>query len=383
MSGMRSLRALWHPLTPLAVVLVILPLLTLLLASPAQRAPDMLGIFLLSFPAAWLSVRALRGALARIPVPEGAPEPTYHEQMLARGMRWLLVLVSIFGTLSLFLAALGVKEWRPPPAQPDPTAAEFALAPQQSIALVVLPLLFAIFGLQLWVHLASARRRRAQGQMPLPFKPASTTGDEKLDERLRPRARAALVLGLVASVGSALANLLRYTPMFSRGTEGVALIQFWRFFTASFVHQDVGALVVGILGFAAVAPLVEALLGRSWLVIAVLGGGFVATVTSFVFVPGDFMGLTGVDAALVGLLAFFGLLHRHRLPPATTVQIAVRCLVALVIVAFASVLVPAADVAAAFGGFGAGMLLSPVARPRPEVREALERTRAEALAQGA
>src|SRR5512142_2906984 len=146
------------------------------------------------------------------------------------------------------------------------------------------------------------------------------------------------------------------------------------------VHGDVVSLAVGLLAFLAVAPIVEALLGGKWLTAVVIGGGVFATVASFVFVERNYMGMTGADAALAGFLLFFGLLQRHRLPPGAQQRIAARCLTALVIVAFAGVLLPAADTAAHLGGFALGMLLSPLARPRPEVREAMERARAEALA---
>jgi membrane associated rhomboid family serine protease len=189
------------------------------------------------------------------------------------------------------------------------------------------------------------------------------------------------VLGLVAAAGSALANLLppsmRVVQLLSKGSGGAALLQPWRFLTASFVHQDVTSLVVGLLTFVAVAPMVEALLGKGWLVAVVIGGGFAATLASYAFAPGDYMGLIGADAALAGLLIFFALLQRYRLPSATVQQLAVRCLTALLIVAFASALMETADVAAAFGGFGLGMLLSPLARPGQKVREALEKVRAE------
>jgi membrane associated rhomboid family serine protease len=383
---MRTLRALWHPLTPLALVLVVLPLLTLL-APPQQRSDLMFCVWIGSFVAAWAATRALRSTLDRIPVPEGE-DPPFHEVMLERWLRWLLVIACVFGTLAIWRAMIGVQAWKSPPppgpVQPDSTLLE----PYQSIFLALLPLLFfSPFGVQLWVHLASARRRRSQGLQPLPFKPASTTGDERLDGLLRPKRKATIVLGLVAAAGSALGNLLPPTMQviqtLSKGTGEKALFEPWRFFTASFVHQDVTALVIGLVAFIALAPIVEALLGKGWLVLVVVGGGVVATVMSSILLPQtDFMGLTGVDAALAGLLVFFALLQRHRLPPATVEHVAVRCLTVVVVLAFAAVLVQAADLAAAFGGFGTGMLLAPFARPKGSVKEALEKVRGEALAAG-
>lgn len=379
---MRTLRALWNPLTLLALVLVVLPVLTLALPPEKRAGLLMLVFFPGSFVAAWAAVRALRSAIERIPVPAGAPEPTYREGMLERGLRWLLVLALTVGSLSIFLAVLGVKAWNPPVGEPDPGGSTFALEPYQSASLAAVPLFFVIMGLQLWIDLASARRRRAQGLMPLPFKPSSTTGDERLDELLRPRARTALVLGLVMTAGSALANLLpptmRIVATLSRGTGLTTLYEPWRFFTASFVHQELFALVVSILTFAALAPAIEALLGKGWLALAFVGGGFVATASSYAFVEKNYMGATGANAALTGLLLFFTLLQRHRLPQTTTLHLAVRCLMAVLIIAFACALQPATDVAAVFGGLAFGVVLSPLARPGPKLRAALEQVQAAA-----
>jgi membrane associated rhomboid family serine protease len=389
---MRSLRALWHPFTPLVLVLVVLPLVTL--ATPADQRTGWLTLnFLVGSPlAAWAAVRALRSALARVPVPADAADPSYRETWLQRTLRWFLILVSVLGTASVALAALGTKAWRPPPGVgPDPIGWE--LAPFQSLFLAVLPLLFSVFGLRLWRDLVATRRRRAQGLPPLPLEPPSSTGSEELDRRLARLAtdggtrrsssgKATLRLSVTVAIASALSNLLppslKLTDALSKGAEGEALREFWRFFTASFVHQEVVALAVGLLAFLAVAPIIEALLGGVWLTVGFVGGGFLATLASQVFLPGrNYMGMTGADAAVAGMLLFFGLLQRHRLPLAVQRRIAVRCLTVLVIVAFAGALLPAADTAAHVGGFMFGVLLSPLARPREEVRSAMEEARAE------
>src|SRR5512142_816669 len=275
---MRILRALWHPLTPLALVLVVVPLLTLLAPADQRAGWLLLDCIPLSFAAAAASILALRSALRRIPVPADAAEPSFREAWLARALRWLLVLASVLGTASLAVAAAGVKAWRPPPG-PGPDTIGWELAPYQSVFLAVLPLFFGILGARLWRDLASARRRRAEGLPPLPLERASSTGDERLDEllvaqatargALRSRGKATLRLAIIAAVASALSNLLppsmQLVAEFSKGTGGQALLQFWRFVTATFVHADVVSLVVGILAFLAVAPIVEALLGGKWL----------------------------------------------------------------------------------------------------------------------
>ncbi len=387
---MPSPRALRHPLTPLVTVIVVLPLVILLAPSP-MRAGLLLLVFLLLSPvAAFLAVRALRGALARIPVPpDSGPSP--REATLERWLKTLLVVVPVVGTASIALAALGVRSWRapPPPGQPP---LDWGFSAPASIFLAAVPLLFTLLGVRLWRDLAADRRRRVAGQASVPPEPASATGDPGLDRRLEAKkGRTAFRLGVLVLIVSSLANAL---PPLQRDPDKLAWAvtalakissavergEPYRFFTATLVHGDFAGLLVGFLVFVAVAPLLEKLLGGSWLFVAFAGGGFVATVASFVFAPGRaYMGLTGATAAIAGLLLFLGVRERTRLPPATLRRIASRVAVVLVILAFASALLPYADVAAHLGGFTFGAGLALFARPKPEVREAMERARSEAL----
>ncbi len=386
---MPSLRALRHPVTPLVAVIVVLPLV-ILLAPPPMRAGLLLLVCLFLSPvAAYLAVRALRGALARIPVPpESGPSP--REAALERWLKTLLVVAPVVGTASIALAALGVRSWRapPPPGQPP---LEWGFSAPQSAFLAAVPLLFTLLGVRLWRDLAANRRGRVAGGSAAP-EPPSATGDPGLDRHLEGRkGRTAFRLGLlvliVSSVANALPPLQRDPDKLAWAVTALAKISSaiergepYRFFTATFVHGDFAGLVVGLLVLAAVAPLLEKLLGGKWLFFAFVGGGFVATVASFAFAPGRaYMGVTGATAAITGLLLFLGVRERTRLPPATLRRIASRVAVVLVVLAFASALLPYADVAAHLGGFTFGAALALVARPRPEVRAAMERARAEAL----
>lgn len=386
---MFSLRALRHPLTPLVAVIVALPLATLLAPSPMRAGFLLLVCVLVSPVAAFLAVRALRRALTRIPVPAGS-EPTYREASLERWLRALLVLVPVLGTAAIFLAGAGVRSWRaaPPSGQPP---IEWGLSAPQSIFLAAAPLLFALLGVRLWRELVEIRRRRTAGLAPLPHEPPSGTGDPRLDQLLQPRGRIAFRLGVLSLVVSSLANAL---PPLERDPDKLAWAVLWlakvtpaiqrgepyRFFTASFVHGEFAALVVGLLVFVAVAPLLEKLLGGFWLLVAFVGGGFLATVASYAFAPARmYMGMTGAVAAIAGLLLFLGVRERNRLPPAVLRRIAARVLVVLAVLAFASALLPHADVAAHLGGFTFGAALALVARPQQSAREAMEKARAEAL----
>lgn len=369
MWGMRLVRALWHPLTPLVLVVVLLPLATLL-APADQRIGWLVLNFVVGGPlAAVASAWALRSALARIRLPANAPGTHPQERTLLRALRWLLVLVTLLGPLTMYLAALGAKDHGVPS--------------HQVAFLCLVPLFFTVFGWRLWRDLVSARRRRAQGQEPLPLERSTWTGDARLDELLgrKPKmtARMVWIVGFVSALAflapghAILAQLAKVNGAIAGG-------EVWRFATASLVHGDLVGLAVSALAFFAVAPLVEVLVGPGWLWAIFLGGGAAATGASFAFVPADYMGSTGSVAALLGLLLFFAVRQRRRLPPATARRIALHGLVGVVILAFAGVLLPSADSAAHLGGFAFGVVAGLLVDPSPAVRSALEKARQEALA---
>lgn len=367
---MRVLRLAWHPLTSPVLVAVVLPLATL--AGPEELRPGWLFLlFLVGSPAAAVaSVMALRSALARIAVPTTAPAPSQQEAVLRRSLCWLLVLVSVLGPLTLWAAAAGV--------------APGALASHQAAILSVLPLFFAVLGARLWRDLASARRRRAQGLEPLVFERATWTGDAGLDALLgrKPRTTARLVwiIGFV----SALAFLSpghAILAQLAKANAAVAQGELWRLCTASLVHGDLAGLAVSALAFFAVAPLVEVLIGPRWLVAVLLAGGAAATAASFAFVSADYMGTTGADAALTGLVLAFAVRHRRRLPPAVARRVALHGLVALAMVVVGGVLLTFADNAAHLGGLAFGTLAGLLAAASPATRAALEKARGEALRQ--
>jgi membrane associated rhomboid family serine protease len=386
---MLSLRGRRHPFAPVVLVILILPA-AVLMAPPPMRAGLLLLLFLLGSPVAAIAGRrALRRSLAQIPVPERS-EQTYREAGLERWLRALLTAVPPLGAAAIFLAVNGIKAWRAPPP-PGGTPEEWGLSALQSTALAAAPLLFLVLGVRLWRDLLSARLRRAEGLAPLPAEPASATGDPGLDRRLPKKGRTAFRLGVFTLVVSALANVLpprqpnpdelpaavlRLAKVTAKIEDGEP----YRFVTATFVHGEFAALAVGLLAFIAVAPLVEALLGGFWLAVTFVGGGFAATVASYAFMPGGriYMGMTGAVAAQAGLLLFLGVLQRRRLPPAALRRIGVRVGAVAVILAFASALLPHADVAAHLGGFTFGAVLALFARPQPAVREAMEAARAEA-----
>ena len=368
---MRLVRALSHPLVPVVVVAVLIPAAALL--APAEQRVGWLFLdFVLAGPLAALgSSVALRRALARTALPSDAPASSPQERTLERALRWLLVLVAVLGPMALYLAALGFQDRG---------------VPRHQVAfLCLVPLFFTVLGWRLWRDLVSARRRRAQGFEPSPLELGTWTGDARLDALLGRRPRWTARLVWIVGFTSALAFLSPGHALLAQlaKVDALMLPQPWRFVTASFVHGDLVGLAVTAMAFFAVAPLVEVLLGPRWLVAVFVLGGVAATAASFVFVAADGMGSTGSVAALTGLLLLFAVRQHQRLPPVTAERIALHGLAAMVILAFAGVLLPYADTAAHLGGFAFGAVMGLLAAPSAEVRSAMARARQEALASAA
>jgi len=364
--AMKLLRALGYPLVPVSVVVALLPALTLL-APAGQRVGWLFLDFLAGGPlAAMASALALRRALLRIPVPAGAPDPSPQERTLARGLRWLLILVAVLGPLTMYLAALGAQDRG---------------VPRHQVAfLCLIPLFFTVLGWRLWRDLSTARRRRARGLEPAPLQRGTWTGDALLDALVDRKPRWTARLVWIVGFTSALSFLAPGHVLLAQLAKvNVAMFpEAWRFVTASFVHADLVGLAVSALAFFAVAPPVEVLLGPRWLLAVFVLGGVAATAASYSFVASNFMGSTGAVAALTGFLLFFAVRQRRRLPPAAVERIALHGLAAVMILAFAGVLLPSADSAAHLGGFAFGALAGLLAGPSPAVRAAMERARREA-----
>jgi membrane associated rhomboid family serine protease len=368
---MRLVRALWHPLAPVVLVAAVLPAATLL-APADQRVGWLVLNFLVGSPlAAVAATLALRSALAAIPVPAGALGSSPQERTLVRAIRALLILVAVLGPLTMYLAAAGAQ------AQ--------GLPPHQIAFLCLVPLFFTVLGWRLWRDLVAARRRRAQGLEPLPFERSTWTGDPRLDALLGRKPRWTARLVWIVGFASALAFLSPGHALLAQLAKVNALMppQPWRFVTASFVHGELVGLAVSAMAFFAVAPLVEVLLGPRWLLGVFVVGGTASTLASFVFVPANAMGSTGAIAALTGLLLFFAVRMRSRLPPATAQRIALHGLAAVLILVFAGVLLPSADTAAHLGGFAFGSVVGLLVAPSPAVLSAMERARRDASAAAA
>lgn len=365
---MRLVRALWHPLIPVVLVVIVLPLVTLL-APADQRLGWLILDFAIGGPlGAVLSALALRSALARIPVPATAPASSHQELMLGRSLRWLLIMVTMLGPLTICLAAAGAQSG--------------GAARYQVMFLCLVPAFFTVFGWRLWRDLASARRRRAQGLEPLPLERSTWTGDARLDELLGRKPKATGWVAVIVGFVSALAYLsLRHSMLVQLAKVNLFIAQgeLWRFATASFVHTDLTGLAVSVMALFVVGPLVELFLGWRWLVAILVGGGIAATAASFAFVAADYTGTTGAVAALTGVLVFFAMRQHRRLSPATARRIAVHGLASVAILAFAGVLLPNADNAAHLGGFAFGFVAGLLVDPSPAVRSALEKARQEAL----
>ncbi len=361
---------LWHPVAPVVLLGVALPLATVLV--PGEwRGGLVLAAVVLGPLGAIASVAALRASLARIPVPADAPATSSQERVLLRSLRWLLALVTLLGPLVMVMAAIGA------------LSGGTAQGSRQAMFLLLVPLFFVLLGWRLWQDLASARRRRALGLEPLALERRTWTGDARLDELLGRKPRMTGWIALIIAFGSALAFLSVKHSILVQLAKVDSLIaqgQYWRFLTASFVHEDLTALAVSILALLVVAPLVEMFLGPRWLLAILVGGGVAATAASYAFVATDYAGTTGAVAAYVGTLVSFAMRQHRRLPPAAARRIAAHGLTAVAILAFAGVLLPDADSAAHLGGFAFGIAAGLLVDPSPAVRSAMERARQEAPA---
>ncbi len=370
MWGMRLLRSLWHPLAPVVVLGVTLPLATVLVPED-WRGWLVLGSVVGGLLGVVASIAALRSTLARVVVPAGAPATSAQERVLLRSLRWLLAFVTILGPPVMVMAVIGA------------LAERTGQGSRQAMFLLLVPFFFTLLGWRLWQDLSSARRRRAQGLEPLALERRTWTGDARLDELLGRKPKMTGWVALIIAFSSALAFLSLRHSMLVQLAKVDALIaqgQYWRFFTASLVHEDLTALAVSILALFVVAPIVEVFLGPRWLVAILVGGGMAATATSFAFVAKDYAGTTGAVAAYLGALVSFAIRQHRRLPPATARRIAVHGLTTVAILAFAGELLPNADNFAHLGGFAFGVAAGLLVDPSPRVRSAMEKAREEALA---
>jgi membrane associated rhomboid family serine protease len=149
---------------------------------------------------------------------------------------------------------------------------------------------------------------------------------------------------------------------------GVANGEWYRLFTAMFLHENFWHIASNMLVLYFVGPVLEALLGRTRFLLVYIVGGLAGNAVSYFFMPAvaAALGASGAIAGVFGCLIVVGLRARI-LDPA---------MIALVL--FLNVLTPlqnsAIDWRAHLGGFTAGLLMGLTYAFIPEILRALGRS---------
>jgi rhomboid protease GluP len=174
---------------------------------------------------------------------------------------------------------------------------------------------------------------------------------------------AALVAAFAASVlDPALVD--RFDKVSARVREG----EWWRLFTASFLHGGAVHILVNAIALTAIGPTVERLYGRVALVGTFLLGGAVGFAASTAFVEQPSLGASAGIFALLGVLLGFALRQGHAIPRRARRAMIQEILTIAGINLALGFMIPFIDNAAHVGGFAGGLALGLVLRPRPPDR---------------
>ena len=140
--------------------------------------------------------------------------------------------------------------------------------------------------------------------------------------------------------------------------------EWWRLFTASFLHG--GLVHLGVNGYAlyAIGPTVEQLYGRVRFLAVFLLGGAVGFAASTAFVRAPSLGASAGLFALLGVLLGYAIRERARLDPAARSAMTRQILIVAGLNLALGFMVPFVDNAAHLGGFVGGLALGVLLRPR-------------------
>src|SRR5262245_24803535 len=148
----------------------------------------------------------------------------------------------------------------------------------------------------------------------------------------------------------------------------VASGQFWRLFTAMFLHAGILHIALNAYFFYLFGRTVEANFGRVWMLVIYLVSGFLASVASYAFGPVTALavGASGAIAGVFGAFIAFSYRRRHLAVYAAQLRMA---LTVIVLNALISIGYSAIDWRAHVGGLIAGFVIGyladqPVARQR-------------------
>ncbi len=139
--------------------------------------------------------------------------------------------------------------------------------------------------------------------------------------------------------------------------------EWWRLFTASFLHGGLLHLAVNGLALSAIGPTVEQLYGRVRFTLIFLLGGAVGFAASTLFVRQPSLGASAGLFALLGVLLGYAVRHRKSLVAASRRAMIQEILTVAGMNLALGFMVPFVDNAAHLGGFGGGLALGMVLRP--------------------
>lgn len=149
--------------------------------------------------------------------------------------------------------------------------------------------------------------------------------------------------------------------------------QFWRLFTAMFLHVGLLHIALNAYFFWLFGRVVESVYGRTWMLLIYLVGGFLASVASYTFGPIGALavGASGAIAAVFGAFIAYNYRRRHIGSNAANLRMALTVIVLNAVIAIG---LPSIDWRAHVGGLVAGFVLGYLAdRPGPARQQAVVR----------
>ena len=151
----------------------------------------------------------------------------------------------------------------------------------------------------------------------------------------------------------------------------VASGQFWRLFTAMFLHAGIFHIALNAYFFYLFGRTVEGNFGRTWMVVIYLVSGFVASVASYAFGPVTTLavGASGAIAGVFGAFIAYAYRRRHMALHAADLRMALTVIVlnALIAIGYRAI-----DWRAHVGGLIAGFVIGYLAdQPAAQQRRSL------------
>ena len=151
----------------------------------------------------------------------------------------------------------------------------------------------------------------------------------------------------------------------------VASGQFWRLFSAMFLHAGILHIALNAYFFYLFGRTVEGSFGRTWMLVIYLVSGFVASVASYAFGPVTTLavGASGAIAGVFGAFIAYAYRRRHMAMHAANLRMALTVIVLNALIAFGY---RAIDWRAHVGGLIAGFVIGYLAdQPAAQQRRSL------------